>query len=134
MRSNEHPQRLLAYLDGELSDEETARVNAHLVDCEACSRELSGHRQLHAFVDGASKDEIERGLWDELQVRLHPSESTWMPRAAWAGYLMVTLVGLGVGGWAGWSMSEDLGGRTPLNSSRRLRSTTFLRRGSPEII
>ena len=29
---------------------------------------------------------------------------------AWASYLLIAVVGLGVGGWAGWSMREDLGG------------------------
>ena len=110
MTSNEHPQRLLAFLDGELSAEEASRVDAHVAGCELCRDELSRHRQLHARLHAAAPTPVRGGLWADLQPRLHATRGAWPHRVAWAGYLLIAVLGLGVGGWAGWSMREDLGG------------------------
>ncbi len=107
MKSNEHPLRLLAYLDGELSDEEFARVERHLAGCEICEHELAAHRQLHARLDAATQMTVRGDLWPELQPRLHRAGGAFRPRLAGAVYGLMILVGLGFGGWAGWNTGEE---------------------------
>ena len=109
MTPNEHPQRLLAFLDGELSPEEAARVEAHVGACEHCARELTAHRQLHANLVAAAPTPVRGDLWTDLEPRRAGDGVKGIPRVAWASYLLVALLGLGAGGWAGWSMGEDLG-------------------------
>ena len=51
-------QLLSAYHDGELSDVDRARVDAHLRDCPACAAELAGIRESSRLLRDAPFDEL----------------------------------------------------------------------------
>ena len=49
-------ERLRAYLDGELSDDERAEVEGHLTGCDACRRALEEHRHVDLLLGGVYGD------------------------------------------------------------------------------
>jgi anti-sigma factor RsiW len=56
---------LMGYLDGELDDEQTRRLEAHLQSCETCRKELEGFRKLVAIADEVVPQEPEDKMWEQ---------------------------------------------------------------------
>lgn len=114
MSSERHPQRLLAYLDGELPEEERRLVEGHLADCTRCADRVAEHRRFLERMDAAVLPRASGGLWSELEPRLRgDAKRTGALPLGWA-QLALLVLGLGLGAWAGWSMGEESdGGSSP---------------------
>lgn len=55
-------EQLSAYLDGELEDGERKQLEAHLVDCAACQRELAELRQMRQILRALPKPALPRSF------------------------------------------------------------------------
>jgi hypothetical protein len=95
LRSGPHDevQQLLPwFVNGTLTPEEAARVEAHLADCAECRGELVAERQLAAAVQSISLDSegdwerLERQLNAEAPARIRPFTAVWRKRVplGWA--------------------------------------------------
>ncbi|MFP4346460.1 MAG: MG2 domain-containing protein [Anaerolineales bacterium] len=93
---------LLAYLDGELSPEERARVEAHLAECPACREELARLEALSHDLDvtfEAALDPIrlpgaaETRIRETLRARLDRPRGWWFVRRNW-GLLVQAVMAL----------------------------------------
>ena len=98
----QHPQRLMAYADGELSGAEVVAVEDHLQSCPRCQREVESLRWLQMRTGQSTPAEPDSSLWPVLQARLS-SRSVGTGRASWASTAFLILLALGVGAWAGWT-------------------------------
>lgn len=90
---------LHAYLDGELSAMETARLEGHLGQCEACQARLAEERALieraqALLARAAPPDDVVRP-WTPPAPAPGPRFHRWVP-VAWAASVMLAL---GVGWW-----------------------------------
>ncbi|MCU0611881.1 MAG: zf-HC2 domain-containing protein [Candidatus Eisenbacteria bacterium] len=56
---------LSGLLDGRLSDEQAAALNAHLDGCPHCRRELEQLRRLEGIMKGLSLSQLPDQVWDE---------------------------------------------------------------------
>jgi anti-sigma factor RsiW len=60
-----------AYADGELTDQEETRVEAHLAECTECARELALIRSMReAMLDAMRKTPPQRELWERVNRRI----------------------------------------------------------------
>ena len=60
-----------AYADGELTEQEESRVEAHLAQCTECARELALIRSMgEAMADGMRKTPPERSMWARVHRRI----------------------------------------------------------------
>ena len=60
-----------AYADGELTEQEEARVKAHLAQCTECARELALIRSMgEAMVEDMRTTPPQRGVWDGVHRRI----------------------------------------------------------------
>ncbi len=101
---NERPcgwigERLEAYLDGELTPEETSLIDTHLNDCRDCAQDLEMAqrvaRSLHSLPAMTCPDEVV----DAVRRKTQPASSTWLQRwldswrrPAFVGAMAVALV------------------------------------------
>jgi anti-sigma factor RsiW len=68
---HDHPlDRLSAYLDGELTDDERASVEDHLAACPDCRLRLAAWRRLAAAVHGEALPGVPEGLQERIESRL----------------------------------------------------------------
>ena len=56
---------MILYLYDELEDKEKERLEAHLKECPACSRELDEWRSIFSLVNKAEAERIPRADWDK---------------------------------------------------------------------
>ncbi len=120
MKPHEHPPRLLAYLDRQLSDRQSEAVEKHLAACAECRRELQSLRALQMHLDEALES-FELDLWPDIAARLPArSRTRGMYRL---GYALLVLVGLGLGAFAGWTSA---GGRSTSSSLDYLAESSLL--------
>jgi anti-sigma factor RsiW len=107
MRLNHHrSERLLsAYLDGELSPQETAAVQEHLMDCAACREAYDGLRATKGLLGQLPLAEPPAEFWSAVRVpprRAGPKRPSLRPwtalvrRPAWAvaAVLLVTTLAM----------------------------------------
>lgn len=67
----QHPvERLSAYADGELPEEEALRVEAHLRGCTECARELTLIRTMGGVMRSIAADAPERSVWSAVHRRI----------------------------------------------------------------
>jgi anti-sigma factor RsiW len=68
-----HPSELIsAYLDGELTVEESARLRAHLGSCGRCTAELEDVQRVRSAVRSLPVLELPEGLVPEREVEVIP--------------------------------------------------------------
>ncbi len=65
------------YLEGDLSLDRRALLDAHLDECEACARELAGMRATIALLRSLPDPEIPAGLADNVMRRVRAGEGRW---------------------------------------------------------
>ena len=72
-----HPETelLSAYLDRELVDRETRRVEGHLSECRRCQQRLDGLREVVAKLHRVESARFPRFLYDQITHRI-PLESS----------------------------------------------------------
>lgn len=86
----EYAPMLSAYLDGELSAAEEARLRAHLDECEACREELAALAAVHEALLDETEYEAPAGFAEGVMARVR-AEKTAAPKKAphigrrWAG-------------------------------------------------
>jgi hypothetical protein len=71
---------LTAYLDGELSSIDSARVDSHLDACVSCSEELRSLQRAAAFLASRTQElELRPGSWNRVraQISIEKSASFW---------------------------------------------------------
>ncbi|MCK4626757.1 MAG: zf-HC2 domain-containing protein [Phycisphaerae bacterium] len=88
-------EQLSAYLDGELSDEESRRVDEMLVDDPALSDELESLREVRQLLQGLPREQAPDGLLDTVLAQAQRRRTGW-----WAGRLAraaIILLAVGVG-------------------------------------
>jgi anti-sigma factor RsiW len=68
--------RLSEYLDGELSPDDLRRVEAHLGDCERCTRTLEELREVVARADRLSERTPPEDLWPGIDARIRTGAAT----------------------------------------------------------
>ncbi len=84
-------ERLSAYLDGELSEDERREVAAHLEGCEECRRELAVLTRLDAVL-GRLEAEAPPRLAERVLERLQPRRRYWWQSLALAASLLLGIV------------------------------------------
>jgi anti-sigma factor RsiW len=70
MTCQECSDRLSALLDDELTPEEIGAIRAHLLDCDACCRELALLACLDAEAARMSEPQPSDALWEKIENRL----------------------------------------------------------------
>lgn len=91
-------ERLSAYLDGELSAEERANLEAHLSGCAECARELAALRQTKALLGALPAPALPRSFSLPEKLRPLPAPRAVAPR--WSRPLqalggLAAMIGLG---------------------------------------
>jgi len=88
--SDQHLGELLsAHLDGELTADETATVEAHLADCSSCRDELDATRGVRSKVRDAPPIEAPFGFYERLA---RPSRSARPSRRVWPALSSVAAI------------------------------------------
>ena len=87
-----HPEELLAgYVDGSLSDEERAAVDAHLVTCETCREEIQLARRAVTALVSLEEEPVPFGVMNpvtaEIGWRTRKRQTPWHTRLQWAAGL-----------------------------------------------
>lgn len=80
-----HPEMLSAYLDGELTRDETRELLAHLSNCGHCAAELEATQRVRAAVRSLQVLDLPSGLVPEADaevVPLHKHRGVWVGAAA----------------------------------------------------
>jgi negative regulator of sigma E activity len=119
-------EQLSAYLDGELSDKETRRVDEMLVDDPALSDELESLREVRQLLRSLPHEQAPDGLLDTVLAQAQRRRTGW-----WAGRLaraavIVLAVGIGVIVTARLNRpAERNGTQTP----QHLKTQTFAKGG-----
>jgi putative zinc finger protein len=96
-------RRLTAYLDGELDDRATRRVEAHLLDCLDCRARLMTLREGRSFALRLARTAPRRDPWDAIEAAIDAApEEARPPRARRPARLPAWLphTALGRAGWA----------------------------------
>ncbi len=65
MTCREYKDVMMAYLDGELENEQIKQFQAHLKDCPACRQDLEEFTSLKEITDSVSLVEPEDRVWDQ---------------------------------------------------------------------
>lgn len=65
MACDEYKNRLMGYLDDELSEDERRRVEQHLAQCADCASELEEFKKLKAITDEVALVEPEDRIWQD---------------------------------------------------------------------
>lgn len=82
MRCRTTQRRLEAYLGGELSEQERARLEQHLASCAACGRALEHGRRLHETLGQKAAPPLPEGFHARLMARAreHVEKRSWSKR------------------------------------------------------
>ena len=116
-RCEDYIERISAAIDGELSPQETARLEEHLAHCPACQALMGDLAALHAQLGALPPVEVPKNLKEDILAAVHDSKVTplptkknfyykkWMASAAALALVMA-------GAW-GWSVSRP-GSPSPL--------------------
>lgn len=122
MNCSEVQERLSAYFDGELADDEQTAVAAHLEGCSACGKQLAVFGRLSKMSAALTDPQSPPALWNDLEAKLDndeehkPMSATLAPPSraprfpmrlfAVAASLLVA-VGLGVVGYKTWFPADE---------------------------
>ena len=104
MRCDELREKLIAYVDRELPDNETAACDAHLAECEACAARVAERRNERDRWRNALRDDAPAELRQEILAgrapratirfeRKHVGRKTLWP--AWAAAAVLAVIVLG---------------------------------------
>ena len=116
-RCEDYIEHISAAIDGELSPQETARLEEHLAYCPACQALMGDLAALHAQLGALPPVEVPKNLKEDILAAVHDSKVTplptkknfyykkWMASAAALALVMA-------GAW-GWSVSRP-GSPSPL--------------------
>jgi len=72
--------RLSAYIDGELDNEERVALEAHLATCGSCYATLAELRQVVARAQSLADSSPSTDLWPDIRARLNPSRRAAVDR------------------------------------------------------
>lgn len=82
--SEKHVKDLLSgYIDDALSNTERARVDAHIMKCDECGRELEALKKVSKAVSGLPKAELPQGFMRRLERRRREDEREALAPKAW---------------------------------------------------
>jgi anti-sigma factor RsiW len=71
-------RQLSAYLDGELTAQETEEVRAHLADCATCRTELAQLRSVKVLLGRLPERSAPQDLWAALRAQVDQPAETWI--------------------------------------------------------
>ena len=71
-------RQLSAYLDGELTAQETEEVRAHLADCATCRAELAQLRSVKTLLGRLPERSAPQDLWASLRTRVDQPAENWI--------------------------------------------------------
>jgi anti-sigma factor RsiW len=101
--------RVTAYVDGALSPESRAEVEAHLLSCAACRDQEAFERGLRERMRALPAPEVPPGLEDRLRRRIRqrpvPALVRWLPVAA--ALAVAVLWGRGAAPFVAWELARD---------------------------
>jgi len=110
---SEVQERLSAYHDSELSQDEAARVAVHVADCSSCAAEVASFEYLSVFSRQLTDPTVPEYIWAKLQPLLDKSTKPWtilpqfvpshlsLPRLALAATVLIA-VGIGAVAYNNW--------------------------------
>ncbi|QEG35788.1 anti-sigma factor family protein [Bythopirellula goksoeyrii] len=110
--------RLSAYHDSELSQEDAAQVAAHLAKCPTCTEELASYVRLSGLSRRLIDPPVPEQLWAELQSKLDTPTTSWkriarhlpdylpQQRLVLAASLLIAF-GIGVLAYLNWSSHSE---------------------------
>jgi hypothetical protein len=86
---------LMGLIDGELTPEETAEVNSHLIKCDACRNEFEELKDTAGQIDTVSfiepQDEVLRKLWKSPYSRLIRNSGLLLVFSGWLFLILFAL-------------------------------------------
>ena len=87
MACEKYKPLLMGLIDGELTSEESAEVNNHLIKCEACRTEYEALRDTAGKIHGVSfiepQEEVLRKLWKRPYSRLMRNSGLFLVFSGW---------------------------------------------------
>jgi len=118
VKCSEVQERLSSFYDNQLSSEEAARVEAHLLQCASCEKTLASFRQLSECARQLNNPSVPTRLWESLQAKLDlpkepdillaPGQPQWIPRKLMAlAATILVAIGIGILMYRGGGVSPE---------------------------
>ncbi len=98
MRCKEAQSKSSAYLDGELSDEQSSAVRGHLRTCSACESLFEDESAFIEFAANLEPIDPPDQVWQHIAKRIAEEEIADSERSSWRRWLVERRVALGVVG------------------------------------
>jgi len=100
MTCREYKDVMMAYLDGELENEQIKQFQAHLKDCPACRQDLEEFTSLKEITDSVSLVEPEDRVWDQYWDNVYNRLERRM------GWVFFSIAGILLGLFGGFKVVE----------------------------
>lgn len=112
MRCEKVRERLSAFLDGELKEDEYRRIASHLESCDSCSHDCEELRRLRELLSHLGTVQSPPYLWERVERKISSQERTnlWerlSHRLVYAPVGVAILIGLLIGNYLGQNMSQQ---------------------------
>ena len=100
MTCREYKDVMMAYLDGELENEQIKQFQAHLKDCPECRQDLEQFTSLKEITDSVSLVEPEDRVWDQYWDNVYNRLERRM------GWVFFSIAGILLGLFGGFKVIE----------------------------
>jgi predicted anti-sigma-YlaC factor YlaD len=100
MTCREYKDVMMAYLDGELENEQIKTFQAHLKDCPECRQDLEQFTSLKEITDSVSLVEPEDRVWDQYWDNVYNRLERRM------GWVFFSIAGIVLGLFGGFKVVE----------------------------
>jgi len=94
-------ERLSAYLDGELTQQESQRIGVHIADCPTCGELLDDFRRMRADLKQLTWPEADDDQWSSVMAGLATKSTRGVGWLLWGGGLAV------LAGYAAYQFVRD---------------------------
>lgn len=112
MRCERVREKLSAFVDGELSENEHRGIASHLESCESCFREYEELKKLEVLLSNLERVDAPSYLWERIVGRISSQErvSSWeklIHRLVYAPVGVAILIGLLIGNHLGQTVLQQ---------------------------
>lgn len=100
MTCENYKELMMAYLDGEIYDDQKAVFEAHLKECSCCSKEIEEFRKLNEITGSVEFAEPEDEVWDGYW------ENVYNRSERFAGWILFSIAGILLVIYGGFKLIE----------------------------